>query len=65
MLLPLVVVAAVAARFTYDDWAERRAVRRETRRAKALGQVATRRLFALDGEGRTSPADGERHGRTA
>jgi hypothetical protein len=65
MLLPLVVMTAMAVRLAYDDWAERRATRQRAARVKALGVATTLRLIPLDGGGLKPSTDGEPHGRTA
>ena len=40
LVAPVGVVAALAVRFAYDDWQERKALRREMERAQALRRAA-------------------------
>ena len=65
LLLPVAVLAAMAARLGYDDWSERRALRNEAARVEALrGAAGHRHLTALDGDG-GAPTEEERPGKTA
>ncbi len=66
LLAPVGVLAALAVRFAYDDWCERRALRSETDRVADLRRAAKRRLVGLEGgTDQPSGADDERPHKTA
>jgi hypothetical protein len=66
LVAPVCVVAALAVRFAYDDWQERKALRREVERAQALRRAAKPWLRVVEGPPE-EPAGGEdeRPGKTA
>ena len=65
-LLPVLVLAAVAARMLYDDWGNRKDARRQTKLAERRGaQVGQRMLTLLQGGASNVPSDGERPNKTA